>query len=189
MELDREYSPPEESKNIEEVIRLSNEILQLGKPPVLRGQHAKGTGGVRARFEVEEGRPEETRFGIFKETRTYDAIVRFSNGVGRIQPDTKKDARGMAIKVLGVEGPRALDEEHDHTSQDFVMINFPVFAFRDVRQYAKFTALKRFFMGLIGPAGNQVAQLLFFVPWHFRQFWNIGRNIKRVSDSVLTEQY
>jgi hypothetical protein len=189
LELGREYPPPGEEQDIDRVIRLSDEILRLGKPPVLRGQHAKGTGAVRARFEVFEGRPEETKVGLFKDTRTYDAIVRFSNGIGRVQPDALKDARGMAIKVLGVEGPRDFDEERDHASQDFVMINFPVFAFRDAAQYASFMALKRRFMGLVGPSGNQVAQVLFFLPWHLEQFWNIGRKIRRTSTSPLTEDY
>ncbi len=188
-ELDREYPPPGEAEDIAETIRLSDEILRLSDGPVLRGQHAKGTGGVRARLVVDPDRPAETRFGIFESTRTYEAIVRFSNGVGRRQSDAKKDARGMAIKVLGVEGPRLLDEEDDHDSQDFIMINFPVFAFRDVRQYRKFTALKRFFMSKFGPKGNTMAQLAFFIPWRFSQFWNIGRKIKRTSRSPLIEPY
>src|SRR5687767_835059 len=112
-EIDREYPPPGEPEDIAATLRLSEELLRLGTGPILRGQHAKGTGGVRARFVVDPNRPAETRFGIFEPTRTYEAIVRFSNGIGRLQPDSMKDARGMAIKVLGVEGPRALDEEGD----------------------------------------------------------------------------
>jgi uncharacterized membrane protein len=188
-ELGREYVPPNEEQDIEEVIRLSSEILSLTGHPILRGQHAKGTGAVRAKFIIENERPAETRFGVFAETREYDAIVRFSNGVGRIAPDFDKDARGMAIKVLNVEGPRALKKEADSSTQDFVMINFPTFAFSNARQYAAFTVLKRFFIGFIGPAGNQVSQLLFFIPWHLRQFWSVGRKIKRVSESVLAERY
>lgn len=183
-----ESPPPDEGRDIARVIESSGKILELGKP-VLRGQHAKGTGGVRARFEVCPSRPDETKFGIFAETRGYDAYVRFSNGVGRLQADTRKDARGMAIKVLGVEGARAFEEEDDRSTQDFVMINFPVFAFRDARQYADFMGLKRRCMGLLGPKGNDLAQLLFFIPWHFGQFWRIGRKIKRRSASVLSEQY
>ena len=188
-ELGREYVQPHEEEDIAEVLRLGDEILRLSKLPVLRGQHAKGTAGVRAKFVVEEDRPTETRVGVFATARTFDAVVRFSNGIGRIQPDIKADARGMAIKVLGVDGPQALSEEGDQSSQDFVMINFPVFAFRDARQYASFFVLKRFFMGMLGPAGNQVAQLFFFLPWHFRQFWEVGRKIKGISKNVLTEQY
>src|SRR4051812_13984482 len=120
-EIDREYPPPKESEDIAQTIHLSKETLLLNPVPVLRGQHAKGTGGIRARLVVDPNRPAETRFGIFEPTRTYEAIVRFSNGTGRLQPDTMKDARGMAIKVLGVEGPRLLDEEGDRDSQDFVM--------------------------------------------------------------------
>ena len=142
------------------MLRLGDEILRLSKLPVLRGQHAKGTAGVRAKFVVEEDRPTETRVGVFATARTFDAVVRFSNGIGRIQPDIKADARGMAIKVLGVDGPQALSEEGDQSSQDFVMINFPVFAFRDARQYASFFVLKRFFMGMLSPREPSGATVL-----------------------------
>lgn len=189
-EIDREYPPKGEPEDIAETIRLSEQVLHLGTGPILRGQHAKGTGAVRARLVVDPDRPAEARFGIFEPTRTYEAIVRFSNGTGRLQPDGMKDARGMAIKVLGVEGPRTgLEEEGDRDTQDFVMINFPVFAFRDVRQYRKFTSLKRFFMSKLGPSGNTVAPLVFFIPWRFSQFWKIARKIKRTSRSPLIETY
>ena len=69
------------------------------------------------------------------------------------------------------------------------MINFPVFAFRNVRQYRKLTALKRFLMSTIGKYGNELSQLIFFIPWHFSQFWNVGRKLKRKSRSPLIEQY
>ncbi len=190
-EIDREYPPPGESEDIAETIRLNEKILRLAHGPILRGQHAKGTGGLRARLVVDPNRPTETRYGIFEPTKTYEAIVRFSNGMGRLRPDGKADARGMAIKVLGVEGPRTLDpkEEDNRDSQDFVMINFPVFAFRNVRQYRKLTALKRFLMSTIGKYGNELSQLIFFIPWHFSQFWNVGRKLKRKSRSPLIEQY
>lgn len=189
LELYREYPPAGEERDIERVIRLTGEILRLGKPPIFRGQHAKGTGAVRARLEVDEARPEVSKSGIFERTRSYDAIVRFSNGTGSVQPDTKKDARGMAIKVLGVEGRRALDEEGDRTTQDFVMINFPAFPFRNARQYARFNGLRRSFMGLLGPRGNRLAQLAFFVPWHLRTFFSVATKLAGRSRSPLAEQY
>jgi hypothetical protein len=44
----------------------------------------------------------------------------------------------MAIKVLGVEGPKALADERDATTQDFVMINYPTFLSRTVADYEAF---------------------------------------------------
>src|SRR5262249_28283389 len=134
-ELDREYPPAGEAEDIAEIVSLNEKILRLTDGPILRGQHAKVTGALRARLIVDPNRPAEMRCGIFEPTKTYEAIVRFSNGMGRIEPDKKADARGMAIKVLGVEGARALEEEGDRDTQDFVMINFPVFPFRNVREY------------------------------------------------------
>jgi hypothetical protein len=54
--------------------------------------------------------------------------------------DGEKDARGMAIKLLGVTGPKLLDSpyEKDATTQDLLMINFPVFFNRNPEEYENF---------------------------------------------------
>jgi catalase len=188
-ELDREYPPEGEDQDIATTIRLVEEIMWLGTGPVHRGQHAKSTGDVKARLIVDPHRPAETRFGIFETNRTFDAIVRFSNGSGSMNPDANRDARGMAIKVLGVEGPRAFEEAGDTDTQDFVMINFPVFPFRNARQYMKFMAWRRFFVGKLGAIGNSIAPLVFFIPWRFDQFAKIGIRLAGNSRSPLVESY
>lgn len=188
-ELDREYTPEGEEQDIAATIRLVEEIMWLGSGPVYRGQHAKSTGDVKARLIVDPDRPAETRFGIFESDRTFETIVRFSNGSGSMNPDANRDARGMAIKVLGVEGPRAFEESGDTDTQDFVMINFPVFPFRDARQYRKFMAWRRFFVGKLGSIGNAIAPLAFFIPWRFDQFAKIGVRLAGKSRSPLVESY
>jgi hypothetical protein len=185
--LDKEYVPADEESMIESVIRDTISILKMHAGPVLRGQHAKSTGNVRAKFIIDPERPPETRFGIFRETRTFDALVRFSNGKGSVAPDFEKDARGMAIKVAGVDGPRVFDEVGEEKTQDFVMINFPVFAFTNAAQYAKFTSLRRRLIGILGESGNKLAQLL-FLGLRWRQL-RIGLKLKRKSASPLVERY
>jgi hypothetical protein len=105
---------------------------------VRRDAHPKTHGMVKARFEVADGLPAELRHGIFAAPKSYDALVRFSASGTEIAADTVQQAHGMAIKVLGVDGPKALDDERDATTQDFVMINYPTFLSRTVADYEAF---------------------------------------------------
>jgi hypothetical protein len=45
----------------------------------------------------------------------------------------------MAIKVLGVPGKKLLEGEEDEQTQDFLMIDNPVFFIRDVAEYSRLT--------------------------------------------------
>jgi len=68
----------------------------------------------------------------------YSAWVRFSSASTRVVPDSKRDAHGMAVKVLGVAGDKILPEERDETTQDFVLANSPVFFVRSAADNAQF---------------------------------------------------
>ena len=73
---------------------------------------------------------------MFREPRTYRALIRFSNG--RQWDDTKADVHGMAVKLLAVEGEKVLESEKDAQTQDFLMIAHPVFFIRNVADYVSF---------------------------------------------------
>jgi len=86
--------------------------------------------------------------------KSYDAWVRFSNATGVVTADydTAHDtntgatthtatSRGMAIKLMGVEGATLFDEPRAKT-QDFLLINQPMFGFGDVATYLKVTQLQ-----------------------------------------------
>ncbi len=92
-----------------------------------RNQHAKSHGVVRARFRVLRQMP-GLQVGLFAEPRVYDALVRFSNGGGGPnQPDALPNVRGVAIKVLGVQGKKLLPGEEDSLEHDFLLANHPTF--------------------------------------------------------------
>ena len=74
----------------------------------LRGFHAKIHAGFIAEFQVLADLPEHARHGVFAAPRTFPAVVRFSNGDSRINPDRKREPRGIAIKLIGVEGRKLL---------------------------------------------------------------------------------
>src|SRR5688572_25269996 len=90
-----------------------------------RALHAKANLGVEAELAVLPDLPEEARVGMFATPRTYQALVRFSNGAGRRQSDKKLDVRGIAVKVLGVDGKKVIPGLEDATTQDFLAIRSP----------------------------------------------------------------
>ncbi len=99
-----------------------------------RDAHPKAHGCVRAEFQVSEQLPPSLAQGIFVPGKTYQAWIRFSNGSRDAeQADIKRDARGMAIKVMGVAGQKLLPDEQ--ATQDFIMINHPVFFANDPARY------------------------------------------------------
>ena len=72
---------------------------------------------------------------VFKTPRTFDALIRFSAGNVEVQEDTVPQAAGMAIKLLGVDGEKLLEKEKDAKTQDFIMINAPIFFVRNLKDY------------------------------------------------------
>ncbi len=76
-----------------------------------RDAHPKAHGCVRAEFHVMETLPNHLAKGVFIPGKTYQAWIRFSNGSrDATRADIKGDARGMAIKIMGVSGKKILEE-------------------------------------------------------------------------------
>ena len=104
--------------------------------PYRRDAHAKATGCVRATFSINGDIPEHFRHSVFATPgREYQAWIRFSNGDMLVQPDAKPDARGMAIKLMNVDGEKIAPELAGAKTQDFIMTNMPVFFNRDIFDY------------------------------------------------------
>jgi hypothetical protein len=142
--LGQEYPPPDEEFAIQQIEQISKQKLEQSYPPgtrpARRDQHPKAHGCVKAEFIVHGNLPDSLCYGIFKEPRTYSAWIRFSSSASMIQPDTKKDAHGMAIKLLDVEGEKVLEQERHETTQDFVMANSKVFFVRSTSDYVMFVS-------------------------------------------------
>ena len=92
-----------------------------------RALHAKSHGTVQARFSVRPGLPAEYRVGLFASPGEFAAVARFSNGSGGAQQyDINKNVRGLALKLRGVPGAKALPGDELSTEHDFLMANHPV---------------------------------------------------------------
>lgn len=100
-----------------------------------RGLHAKSHAGVRARLRVLPDLPEHARQGLFAKPGEHRAYVRYSNGNGALQPDRAPNLRGLAVKVLDVDGPKVLG---DARTQDFLMIDTPTVPFRTPDEFIAF---------------------------------------------------
>jgi hypothetical protein len=142
----REIVPPGEETFIKDFARdigLFQKEDAEGKK-LLRGFHAKIQAGLIGEFRVLGGLPDYARQGVFSEPRTFPAVVRFSNGESKIYPDTKHEPRGIAIKLIGVGGRKALPDLQDAVTQDFLATSHSVTStVRDITQFAGFVRAHR----------------------------------------------
>ena len=107
--------------------------------PVQRALHMKPHAGLMAEFQVLPDLPEHARFGVFSEPRVFPAVVRFSNGKSSNKPDKAKQPRGIAIKLVGVPGPKLLEDQREAVTQDFLATSHSVTStVRHVRQFIAF---------------------------------------------------
>lgn len=91
----------------------------------VRASHAKSTGLAKGTLAVLPNLAEPLRQGLFATPRSYPVLLRFAQGPGEKLSDSVSTHRGVAIKVLGVEGPKL--PGHDGATQDFVFATGPAF--------------------------------------------------------------
>ncbi len=91
----------------------------------VRSVHAKAHGILQGTLMVASGLPPELAQGMFATPGEHKVFMRLSTNAGDILPDAISLPRGLALKVLDVEGER-LPGAEGHT-QNFVMVNGPVF--------------------------------------------------------------
>ncbi|MDO9420567.1 MAG: catalase family protein [Herminiimonas sp.] len=179
--LAQEIIPAHEIEDTRDLAaRLQAKIIRDNPTGIMRRDaHPKMHGLVKAEFTIEPDLPPELQVGIFKEARTYQAWIRFSNQDGTIQPDTSRDIRGMAIKLMGVEGDKLLEAERNAQTQDFIVITTNVFVTADVAE----------FDGLIkAMTGSTWAKISYFAT-HWRVIWNLIRSLKKFANPLQTRYW
>jgi hypothetical protein len=125
-----------EEKYIDEIIDVIRRAIDEGfqhSGQARRDAHAFDNGCVRAVFRVDPDLHPSLQHGVFVPGREYRAWIRFSNGNSEARSRWWPDARGMAIKLTGVEGPKLLRDEKN--TQDFILISHPVFFVDDLERY------------------------------------------------------
>jgi len=137
-ELGKEYIQPGEQAVIEQmVVQMKQQVDRIYQGQKLSRQvHTKTHGCVKGVFEVGE-LPEELRVGVFSKPRKFHAWVRFSNANSHPKPDPKKDIRGFALKLLGVDGEKILTDEKNAKTQDFLLMSSETFFSPSLLEFSK----------------------------------------------------
>ncbi len=135
--LAEERAIPDEEAHLQSIIdSFTTQMKLLWKPGGFeRGGNTKTHGMVRGEFVVHEGLPAPLRHGVFAEPRRYRAWVRFSGPGPYVTPDIEDPGfMSISIKLMGVPGPKLMDEER-HT-QDFFGVSPPTFVTPDTKANA-----------------------------------------------------
>jgi hypothetical protein len=174
--LAEERITPDETQFTDALLDLlkKNTLKDTGDSMMRRSLHAKMHCVVKAEFIVEPNLPEAFRIGVFKEPKTFTTWIRFSNSDGTIKHDKRKDIRGMAIKLMNVPGDKILEKEMHEQTQDFILINAPVFVAADVKEFSQLLAA---FLGSVW------AKLKFFLT-HPRIVWIFYRTMLKFANPL-----
>ena len=100
----------------------------------VRDAHAKSHGILAGELVVAADLPPHLRQGVFARPGSYPVIVRLSTAPSDLQSDRIPAPRGMAIKLLGVDGDKLLPDDQSR-NQDFLLVNHPVIPFGHVKAY------------------------------------------------------
>ena len=136
--LAEERPIPDEEAYIASVIAtFEQQLRNLWKPGGFeRGGNTKTQGMVRAEFIVHDNLPPEFRRGIYAQPRTYRAWVRFAGPGPYVTPDIDDVGfMSISIKLMGVPGPKLMDEEK--FTQDLFGVSTPTFVTPDIRANAQ----------------------------------------------------
>lgn len=126
-DLDRpEADEQDVADQLSDTMRKIQETTYADEGRGLRSVHAKSHGLLKAKMEVPEGLPETLAQGVFAKPGHFDILMRFSTSPGDLMSDKVSTPRGLAIKILGVDGVR-LEGSEDATTQDFLFVNGPTF--------------------------------------------------------------
>ncbi|HEX6275411.1 MAG TPA: catalase [Polyangiaceae bacterium] len=135
-----EIIPPGESEFFR---KIATEIAEIQAERVRRGGPAERVTHVKQHLgavgELAVTAPPEARHGVFAELdKRWPVYARFSNGSGRRQPDGAPDARGFALKLVGVPGSKLIEGLENEVTQDFLFIDSPALPFRGPEAFMTF---------------------------------------------------
>lgn len=126
-----------------------------------RTLHRKQIVAAQGTLAVHDNLPPFARQGLFAAAGDHPVLLRLSNGGMDRAPDKVPDIRGFAFKVFGVQGDGALGNG-PASSQDFLLINQPKFAFPGSAEFIDFVlaaargngALLAYLLRRYGPLGG-----------------------------------
>lgn len=126
----------ETSRELAETLRQIMETTFKDNGHANRSVHAKGHGLLRGKVTILEGLPAELAQGAFVKPGTLPAYLRFSTNPGDVLDDKVSTPRGLALKIVGVEGSR-LPGSEGQVTQDFVTANAKAFTSATPKAFLK----------------------------------------------------
>lgn len=125
---DVETIAADEAETIDGLNKAFDEILETTSEDyghAVRAVHAKAHGILEGTMAVDADLPPELAQGMFAKPGEHKVYMRISTNAGDILPDAISLPRGVALKVVDVEGERLAGAEG--TTQDFILVNGKVF--------------------------------------------------------------
>lgn len=134
-----EQIPDDEAQTAQGLIEALHSILQTtfddyGHP--VRSVHAKAHGFMQGELHVLDGLPEPLAQGVFARPGRYPVVMRLSTNPGDLLDDRVSTPRGLAVKIIGVDGER-LPGSEGAVTQDLVMQNAQAFTAADPKTFLK----------------------------------------------------
>jgi hypothetical protein len=136
------YSPdledvkPDEAETVEQLNEQFDIILKTTHEDyghAVRSVHAKAHAIVEGTLTIHPDLPPELAQGLFAAPGEHPVLMRFSTNPGDILSDAISLPRGLAIKVLDVDGARLPGAEG--RTQDFVLVNGSVFQAKTAEKF------------------------------------------------------
>ena len=131
---DIETVDPDEAEVVQKIVQAMTkgaDAVRDKEGHAYRASHSKAHAIARATLAVAQDLPPELAQGLFSQPRTYDVIARLAHVPGELLDDRKVSTpRGMALKVLGVEGAAIPGSTQDwvlDTGEVFIASNSKVF--------------------------------------------------------------
>lgn len=137
LKIAEERLQPYEEVYLESIISsFDKQMRKLWKPGGFeRGGNTKTQGIVRGEFIVHDNLPPQFRHGIYAKPQTFRAWVRFSGPGPYVTPDIDDVGfMSISIKLMGVTGPKLIDEEQ--FTLDMFGVSTPTFVTPDIKANA-----------------------------------------------------
>ncbi|HTV33318.1 MAG TPA: catalase family protein [Methylocella sp.] len=134
-----EVTQPREAELIDKIVSSIKRTSQrsfIRYDHGIRQAHAKSHGILKGEMTVYPDLPEHLRQGLFAQARSYPVIVRLSTALGALRSDRVRAGRGIAIKIIGIEGKKALPDFDQSANHDILMANVPTY-FANTAAYSK----------------------------------------------------